>query len=140
MVSVAPPHTPRTPRYTQWLTNDRQVNSRTLTIAARALNHLSRFLYHEHSTVRPGSGVLAYSDIPVVQEMRALQNMYRKQTKVEPRATDESKKFVEWPEFLWAVDELKRECAGALGVWGCRVLRVWGVGLRECGVWVNGSG
>lgn len=54
--------------------------------------------------------MLPYSDVPVVQEMRSLQNVYRKQQKREPRASDESKKFVEWPEFLWAVDELRREC------------------------------
>lgn len=98
--------------FTQWLANERHVSAFTLGIACRALNQLARFLYHYRSSVRPGSGVLPYADVPVVQEMRVMQNVYRKRQKMEPRAADESKKFVEWPEFLWAVDELRRECAG----------------------------
>lgn len=45
-------------------------------------------------------GGLAYSDLEVVLELRKLTNKAVKEEKVAPHASDESLKWLDWPEYL----------------------------------------
>ena len=59
---------------------------------------------------RPGES--AYSDIEVVQELRAMLRDLKHEAKVAPSATDTSAKWLSWPDYLGLVSKLKAECAG----------------------------
>ena len=65
------------------------------------------------SQVRPGEGSKAYDDLPVVRELRGLANRARLAGKVASRSSDETKKWLSWPDFLKVVQQLRCECAGA---------------------------
>ena len=64
--------------------------------------------------VRAGEGTKAYDDLPVVRELRGLANRARLAGKVASRSSDESKKWLSWPDFLKVVQQLRCECAGAI--------------------------
>ena len=66
------------------------------------------------SQVRPGEGGKAYSDLPIVSELRGLANRARLASKVASRSSDESLKWLSWPDFLKVVQQLRCECAGAV--------------------------
>ena len=67
-----------------------------------------------HVQVRQGEGAKAYDDLPVVRELRGLANRARVAGKVASRSSDETKKWLSWPDFLKVVQQLRCECAGAL--------------------------
>ena len=69
--------------------------------------------------VRAGEGTKAYDDLPVVRELRGLANRARLAGKVASRSSDETKKWLSWPDFLKVVQQLRRECAGAVGAACC---------------------
>ena len=69
------------------------------------------FLLHGTLPLLPG-GESAYSDIEVVQEVRAMLRDLKTEAKVAPAATDTSEKWLSWPEYLDLVSRLKAECAG----------------------------
>jgi len=98
--------------YVQWLSTERGVGIRTELIAWRSLLHCAKFVHHKASNVLAGSGEKSYSDLGVVKEIRALINKARKTEKVSPRSSDETVKWLDWPEYLRVCRELKKECAG----------------------------
>ncbi|GAB4819278.1 hypothetical protein N2152v2_006324 [Parachlorella kessleri] len=121
--------------YLQWLVSERGIGVRTERMALRAIQQAAKFLYHEESKVRAGSGDRAYSDVDLIKELRLLDNTARRQEKVAPRRTglmdaqagvddpvedpgglelwvDEALKWLDWLEYLAVVQELRRECAG----------------------------
>ena len=51
----------------------------------RAAAATAKFLYHGESRVNPQRGVKAYSDLEVVQELRAMSTAAKRQGKVAPR-------------------------------------------------------
>ena len=62
--------------------------------------------------MRPSEGEKPYSDLPVVRELRAMANKAKSAGKVASRAADESLKWLDWPDFLAVVQQLRKECAG----------------------------
>ena len=66
------------------------------------------------SQVRPGEGFKAYSDLPIVSELRGLANRARVASKVASRSSDETLKWLSWPDFLKVVQQLRLECAGTI--------------------------
>jgi hypothetical protein len=97
--------------YCQWMVNERGVNVRTELLALRSILFAAKFLYHEDSNVALNSGDKPYSDLPVVKELRTLINTANKASKVAPRVSDEAAKWLDWPEYLALVQELRKECA-----------------------------
>ncbi|KAK9843821.1 hypothetical protein WJX81_007539 [Elliptochloris bilobata] len=96
--------------YMQWL-NARGISPSTEGIAVRSLMQAAKFMYHEQSQARPDEGEKAYGDLLVVRELRKLSNEARRATKIAARTADESLKWLEWPQFLMVVNELRSECA-----------------------------
>jgi hypothetical protein len=41
-----------------------------------------------------------YSDLPLVQELRAMLRQFKGSAKVAPHAADTSRKWLDWPEYL----------------------------------------
>jgi integrase len=97
--------------YCQWMVNERGVNVRTELLALRSILFAAKFLYHEESKVTLNSGEKPYSDLGVVKELRTLINTANKASKVAPRVADEAAKWLDWPEYLQLVQELRKECA-----------------------------
>lgn len=101
--------------YTQWLIKERNIAVRTELLVLRSVLFVAKFVHHDQSQIVPGSGDKSYSDLDVVKELRALINSRRKASKVAPRVADEKPKWVDWNEYLFIVQELRRE-TGALKV------------------------
>lgn len=59
-----------------------------------------------HQEALPADG-----DLMVVRELRGLVNDAGQRAKTATATANESQKWLEWPEFLWVVAELKKECA-----------------------------
>lgn len=101
--------------YTQWLIKERNIAVRTELLVLRSVLFVAKFVYHDQSQIVPGSGDKSYSDLDVVKELRALINSRRKASKVAPRVADEKTKWMDWNEYLFLVQELRKE-TGALKV------------------------
>lgn len=99
--------------YTQWLIKERNIAVRTELLVLRSVLFVAKFVYHDQSQIVPGSGDKSYSDLDVVKELRALINSRRKASKVAPRVADEKTKWMDWNEYLFLVQELRKE-TGAL--------------------------
>ncbi|KAL4540242.1 hypothetical protein Ndes2526A_g03237 [Nannochloris sp. 'desiccata'] len=97
--------------YCQWMVTERGVNARTELLALRSILYAAKFLYHDDSNVTLNSGDKPYSDLPVVKELRTLINTANRASKVAPRVSDEAAKWLDWPEYLQLVQELRKECA-----------------------------
>jgi len=97
--------------YCQWIITVRGVNARTELLALRSILFAAKFLYHGESNVTVNSGDKPYSDLPVVKELRTLINTANKASKIAPRVSDEAAKWLDWPEYLQLVQELRKECA-----------------------------
>jgi hypothetical protein len=97
--------------YCQWLVTERGVNVRTELLALRSILYAAKFLYHDDSNVTINNGEKPYSDLPVIKELRSLINTANKASKIAPRVSDEAAKWVDWPEYLQLVQELRKECA-----------------------------
>jgi hypothetical protein len=104
--------------YVQWLIRERSIAVSTQLIVLRSFMHCAKFLYHNESRIVRGSGDKPYSDLPVVKELRALINAANKSAKVAPRVADETLKWLDWPEYLKVVEELRKECAGLRSLGG----------------------
>lgn len=60
----------------------------------------------------PDRRIPAYHDVELVQELSRMMRTAQKASSRAPRVADESKKWLEWPEYLGLVRSLKAECAG----------------------------
>lgn len=58
------------------------------------------------------AGHNAYAQLPVMTALKQLVNDAFKAVKKAPLVSDESKKWLEWSEFLGVVRRLRAECAG----------------------------
>lgn len=97
--------------YCQWLATERGVSPRTELLVLRSVLHAAKFLYHDESDAAACAGLKPYSDLEVVRELRGLISAANKKAKVAPRVADEAAKWLDWPQYLNLVRELRRECA-----------------------------
>ena len=67
------------------------------------------------SQADPSGGDKPYSDLDVVKQLRKMSGDAKRGSKVTTRQSDEEVKWLDWPEFLALVQELRRECAGEAG-------------------------
>ena len=98
--------------YQQWMSENRGAAMSTQLLFLRSLMQCAKFLYHNESSILPGSGEKPYSDLDVIKELRALISKASKSAKVAPRVAEESLKWLDWPEYLKLVGELEKEVAG----------------------------
>jgi len=99
--------------YLSWKRTERESGPVSESESVRALVWVAAFLYHQVSKRQRRSGrstgKVKYRDIPVIEQLRELQNEISERRKNAPRVADEDKKWLEWPEFLACVNSLKTE-------------------------------
>ena len=98
--------------YLEWLKRTRNIGVRTEGLVIRSTAAIAKYLYHKESSVERSSGEKAYSDLPVMKELRRMSNDSKKAERTAERCSDEVAKWIEWPKYLWMVDELHKECGG----------------------------
>eukprot|EP00879_Flechtneria_rotunda_P019576 GHRR01020568.1.p1 GENE.GHRR01020568.1~~GHRR01020568.1.p1 ORF type:complete len:296 (+),score=81.05 GHRR01020568.1:1616-2503(+) len=95
--------------YQQWREVERGVAARSHLMPIKAAIALARYLYHDQSNV---TAKPSYRDLGVVQELANMLRAAHKAADHAPLVCDESKKWLEWDEFLGLVQALRAECAG----------------------------
>lgn len=100
--------------YLSWRRNERDVGPGSELQTVKALVWVAAYLYHPLSKNKRRSGRstrrVRYRDIPIIEELRELQSEIEERNKTAPKVADEDKKWIEWPEFLAMVEQLKTEC------------------------------
>ena len=66
--------------------------------------------------VTASSRARPYQDLPVIQELGRLMSLAEKGIRRAPPVADDSKKWLEWSEFLGVVRQLRAEVAGKAAV------------------------
>ncbi|KAL6061376.1 Integrase-like, catalytic core [Balamuthia mandrillaris] len=97
--------------YLQWLADERQCTATTEAKVLHSLIAVAKFLFWKESKADPSEGDKPYQDLLVIRELRKLHKEISARTKNAPKATEEKLKWLEWPEYLGAVEWLRRECA-----------------------------
>ncbi|CAL5226027.1 g8835 [Coccomyxa viridis] len=98
--------------YSQFLLNERQVSPFTQGLAVRSILQAAKFLYGKESSTRPDEGEKSYNDLLIVRELRKMSSLSKRGEKTAPRVSEEELKWLNWPDFVQVVKELRRECAG----------------------------
>ncbi len=100
--------------YLSWRRNERDIVPASELHIVKALVWVAAYLYHPLSKNKRRSGrstqKVGYRDIPIIEELRELQSEIEERNKTAPKVADEEKKWIEWPEFLAMVEQLKTEC------------------------------
>jgi len=100
--------------YLSWLRTERKVVPSTESSIVEALIQLAKFLYHKQSNYRRHQGnsrsQAGYRDIPIIEELRYLSSDINARRKKAPKVADESLKWLDWPDYLACVNQLKAEC------------------------------
>jgi hypothetical protein len=105
----------------EWLRESRSVSPNTELKAVGCLVTVAKFLYHKASKKRSrhqvGSNQVGYKNIPIIEELRQLERDITVRVNQTPRCSDESKKWLDWPDFLACGRRLVQECKerGACG-------------------------
>ena len=105
--------------YAAWLARARGVSPHTEGLAVRSALSAAKFLFHSESKARVAAGERPYQDLEVVAELRGMSREAREAGRRAPAASDEDAKWLDWPDFLAVVEELRRE-AGAVNERGRR--------------------
>jgi hypothetical protein len=111
--------------FRDFLERERGANARTVFNAMMSATHAVRFLWGEGESGgggvggggEPGAATAssadqAAADPPILIEVRAMAGAAFKQTRRCPLVSDESKKWLTWPEYAALVAALRSECAG----------------------------
>ena len=98
--------------FTEWLREERNVAPGTEIHALVAILSALKFLHHQKSDIRYCQVMCKnYVDIDIIGDMRMLiRDTDRRSKKARP-VVDESKKWLNWPEYLACVAYLKKECS-----------------------------
>ncbi len=91
--------------YLDWYRTERQAAPSSESVQIRSFLALARFHHYKTSTAK------FYRDIPIIEQLRELLNNTEKRAKKHSKISDDSKKWLDWSEYLAAVEQLKQECA-----------------------------
>jgi len=94
-------------RYIGWLRQERQISRTMEANIYCVLIAVAKFLHHNDTDSLKASD---YQDIPVIQALRSARKKGARSATKTAGSIDESKKWLEWPEFLQLVQQLKQEC------------------------------
>jgi hypothetical protein len=98
--------------YIEWLRHAREIGIRTEALVIRSMAALAKYIHHKDSKIDRSSGEKPYDDLGVVKELRRMSNDAKRAGRIAPRQSDEAVKWLDWPKYLWMVEELRKECAG----------------------------
>ncbi|KAG2426186.1 hypothetical protein HXX76_013167 [Chlamydomonas incerta] len=93
-----------------WLETERGVCKRTVSRSLGAVIAAAKFLFHEASRVSKGDK--PYSDVEVIKTLRSMYMTYERHARVSGHVVDTAAKWLDWPQYLALVAELRREAAG----------------------------
>ena len=97
-----------------WLRSSRQISVSYEANILRGLSKVLKFRFAEESQSDPSYGEKSFDDIPLIREVRKLHRDANKRQKIAPRVSDESQKWLSWPEYLQVVKEMQQELVGLL--------------------------
>jgi hypothetical protein len=99
--------------YTDWFREERKGSPKSEMQALIALLNVAKFLHYQESDhVNCEAYSKKYIDIRIITEIRKLIRDTNKRVKDAPiTISDESKKWLSWPEYLACVEYLKKDCA-----------------------------
>ena len=106
--------------YIEWLRLTREIGIRTEALVIRSMAALAKYIHHKDSKIDRSSGEKPYDDLGVVKELRRMSNDAKRAGRIAPRQSDEAMKWLDWPKYLWMVEELRKECAGLEVVGGTK--------------------
>jgi hypothetical protein len=95
--------------FVMWLRSDRNSSVRYEANVLRGLNKLLKFRFANESQSDPMYGDKAFHDIPMIREIRKLHRTANQQGKLAPASSDESTKWLTWPEYLQVVQLCKQD-------------------------------
>lgn len=98
--------------YTEWLRTERKVAPETELQVLVALTHVAKFNHHLESDEDYCATLSkSYVDIKLINQLRRLTQLTNERVKAKSKPTaDESKKWLNWPEFLACIEYLERDC------------------------------
>ncbi len=99
--------------YLQWLQQEREVAPSYELQVVKALIWTARFLEARSPHQTPESRCVERvrgRELPVIKELRSLMSDIQARGKTAQRVASEASKWIDWPEFLNCVKQLKAEC------------------------------
>lgn len=97
-----------------WLRSSRKISVSYEANICRGLIKVLKFRFAQVSEADPSYGEKSFDDIPLIREVRKLHRDAGKRQNNAPRSSDESQKWLSWPEYLVVVEQLQKELVAAL--------------------------
>lgn len=97
-----------------WLRSSRDISTSYEANILRGLTKVLKFRFAQISQSDPSYGEKSFDDIPLIREIRKLHRDANKRQSVAPRSSDESQKWLTWPEYLQVVKQTQTELVGLL--------------------------
>jgi len=97
-----------------WLRSVRQISVSYEANFLRGLTKLIKFRFRKESLTDPAYGQKSFEDIPLIRELRKWHRDADKKRAVAPRSSDESQKWLSWPEYLQVVKHSRDNLAELL--------------------------
>ena len=97
-----------------WLRSSRDISTSYEANILRGLTKVLKFRFSQISQSDPSYGEKSFDDIPLIREIRKLHRDANKRQSVAPRSSDESQKWLTWPEYLQVVQQTQTELVGLL--------------------------
>ena len=93
--------------HVEWLKRERGIAASSEVNVLAAYIAAAKFTYHAQSSVRPGQSEKAYSDLPVVSELRGMHRDATSRARVAAPVSVEESKWIDWPVYLQLVKALE---------------------------------
>lgn len=90
-----------------WLRKERQIHPSTEVVVIKTFLTIAKFLHHKETDSLKAKN---FEDLPVVLMLRQELKKGKDRAKNAPPATDQTIKWLDWPEFLACVRHLEQEC------------------------------
>lgn len=95
--------------YHLWLINVRNASTSYCSIVQTGLIKLVKFIYSTKNLSRNQNRSRSYENIPLVAELRLMHTLSQKMLRNSKRVSNEMMKWMEWPEFLSIINEMKND-------------------------------
>jgi hypothetical protein len=98
-----------------WLRSARQISVSYEANFLRGLTKLIKYRFAKESQTDPRYGEKSFEDIPLIRELRKWHRAADKQRAVAPRSSDETQKWLSWPEYIQVVALSRDDLESMLG-------------------------
>eukprot|EP00438_Fugacium_kawagutii_P033122 Skav217294 [mRNA] locus=scaffold1466:146528:147580:+ [translate_table: standard] len=97
-------------RFLSWLRLERKCSPKTELLLLNTFKRLAKYLYRDQASKRWAPQADKFSQLEVLQEFWGFEKELSRRAKCAKPASDISKKWLDWPFFLKAVERLRAEC------------------------------